>query len=52
MAIGRSFIEVQHIKKSFHEQQVLKDMSFTIKEGQTVGLLGPNGSGKQPLSVF
>jgi len=49
MIIGRPFMEVQHIKKSFDKQQVLKDVSFIVQEGQTVGLLGPNGSGKTTI---
>jgi len=31
------------------EQEVLKDVSFTVKQGQTIALLGPTGSGKSSL---
>ena len=31
------------------DQEVLKDVSFTVKQGQTVAILGPTGSGKSSL---
>ncbi|KAF0223622.1 MAG: ATP-binding cassette subfamily B [Erysipelotrichaceae bacterium] len=31
------------------EQEVLKDVSFSVKKGQTIALLGPTGSGKSSL---
>ncbi|MFN3711969.1 MAG: ABC transporter ATP-binding protein, partial [Alishewanella aestuarii] len=33
-----------------HQQQVLKDLSFSIKAGQTVALVGRSGSGKTTIS--
>ncbi|MCL2605637.1 MAG: ATP-binding cassette domain-containing protein [Defluviitaleaceae bacterium] len=39
-------ITVSHLKKSFKDNQVLKDVSFSIKKGSIFALLGSNGAGK------
>lgn len=39
-------LEVNHIKKSFGDLQVLSDISLSVKEGEVVAVLGPSGSGK------
>ena len=42
-------IEVQHIYKSFGSQKVLEDVNLRILPGQSVGIVGNNGSGKTVL---
>jgi ABC-type multidrug transport system ATPase subunit len=39
-------IEFQGVNKMLGRKQVLKDLSFTVPEGQVTALLGPNGAGK------
>lgn len=40
---------LRNIKKKFGSKNVLKDISFTIKEGDKIALLGCNGAGKSTL---
>lgn len=42
-------LEVEHIKKSFGSTQVLKDISFSLAEGQVLSIIGSSGSGKTTL---
>lgn len=42
-------LEVNHISKSYKNQKVLNDVSFTMRKGQIVGLIGSNGAGKTTL---
>lgn len=39
-------IQVKHLKKSFGNLEVLKDISVDIKEKEVVCVIGPSGSGK------
>ncbi len=45
----RMDIEMNHIRKSFGSNDVLKDVSLTIKGGEIYALLGENGAGKSTL---
>ena len=44
-----SILEVNHIRKNFGETDVLKDISFSMEEGQAVSIIGSSGSGKTTL---
>jgi len=39
-------IKVKNLSKSFGKKQVLKDLSFTVNDGEVYGLLGQNAAGK------
>ncbi|MBQ7471708.1 MAG: ABC-F family ATP-binding cassette domain-containing protein [Prevotella sp.] len=43
------YIDVQNLTKSFGAQILFKDISFSIAEGQRVGLIAQNGTGKSTL---
>ena len=42
-------LEVRSVKKEFFGNVVLKDISFTVNQGEIVGLVGENGAGKSTL---
>lgn len=39
-------ISITHFKMQFGKTEVIKDLSFEVKRGETFGFLGSNGSGK------
>lgn len=44
-----AMLEVKHINKSFGRTEVLKDVNFSLKEGQVLSIIGSSGSGKTTL---
>ena len=43
------YLEMNHVKKSFGDLEVLKDISLKVYEGEVLSIIGPSGSGKSTL---
>lgn len=41
-----TILEIKHLKKSYGQNQVLKDISLTVKKGEVISIIGSSGSGK------
>ncbi|MGT2926515.1 amino acid ABC transporter ATP-binding protein [Streptococcus cuniculipharyngis] len=39
-------LEINHLKKSYGQNQVLKDISLQVKKGEVISIIGSSGSGK------
>lgn len=42
-------LEISHLKKSFGEHEVLKDITFSVNTGDVISIIGSSGSGKSTL---
>jgi branched-chain amino acid transport system ATP-binding protein len=41
-----SLLELRNLRKNFGRLVAVSDLSLTVQRGETLGLIGPNGSGK------
>lgn len=44
-----NIIKIEHLKKSFYDNEVLKDINLEINKGEVVCIIGSSGSGKSTL---
>ena len=44
-----SVLTVENVKKSFGDLEVIKDISFSLNDGEVLAIIGPSGSGKSTL---
>ena len=44
-----TYLEMNHVKKSFGDLSVLRDISLKVYEGEVLSIIGPSGSGKSTL---
>ena len=44
-----AILEVEHIKKKFGKTDVLKDISFSLEQGEVLSIIGSSGSGISTL---
>ena len=49
VAVGEPLVEVKNLVKSFRDRKVLRDISFTVRAGESVGIIGPSGCGKSTI---
>jgi polar amino acid transport system ATP-binding protein len=48
-ALGEPIVIIENVEKRFGALAVLKDVSMTVRRGETVCVIGPSGSGKSTL---
>lgn len=41
-----TILEINHLKKSYGQNEVLKDISLTVHSGEVISIIGSSGSGK------
>src|SRR6516162_2645185 len=46
---AQTVLEVAALTKRYGDQPALRDVSFAVRDGEVLGLIGPNGPGKTTL---
>ena len=44
--MSSAIIEIKHLKKSYGQNEVLKDISLSVNKGEVISIIGSSGSGK------
>ncbi|SJZ49170.1 putative lysine transport system ATP-binding protein [Pilibacter termitis] len=44
-----TILEINHLKKSFGQNEVLKDIHMSVNKGEVISIIGSSGSGKSTL---
>jgi ABC-2 type transport system ATP-binding protein len=44
--MGKTTLTVNNLRKVIGRKEIIKGISFELKEGEVFGFLGPNGAGK------
>ena len=47
--MGESIIQINHLSKSFGQNEVLKDINFSVNKGDVTCIIGASGSGKSTM---
>ena len=47
--MGEMILEIKHLSKSFGSHEVLRDIDFTVNQGDVISIIGASGSGKSTL---
>lgn len=47
--MSQPILEIKHLKKSYGQNEVLKDISLTVHKGEVISIIGSSGSGKSTL---
>lgn len=42
----QAIIDIKHLKKSYRQNEVLKDISLSVTKGEVISIIGSSGSGK------
>ena len=53
--MAEKILEIQHLKKSYGQNEVLKDISLTVEKGEVISIIGSSVAENQPFfapSIF